>query len=200
MRLNVCSTLLNQSPTRSLWKVKICTTPKFLTLYSFPCYTFLWPEDGQQWPKNFVNITNRLHISCVLTYLPLLTKRSISTFCMLHTYRYWQQLLPPGHECATWYLNTDNDTILFQDFSINLRLVICVVSDHTNTVSCNSCKETSFFSAVRFSSFFGFQHSNAYRSVGIFPLNYKQQSCHLYQFKDPFKDTAIHKVILNIAK
>jgi len=39
------------------------------TLYSFPPYTFLWPEDGPQWPKYVVVSTiNRIQDSCVLTY------------------------------------------------------------------------------------------------------------------------------------
>jgi len=39
------------------------------TLYSFPLYTFLWPEDSPQWPKHVVvSIINRIQESCVLTY------------------------------------------------------------------------------------------------------------------------------------
>ena len=39
------------------------------TLYSFPLYTFLWPEDGPQWPKHVVVSTiNRIQDSCVVTY------------------------------------------------------------------------------------------------------------------------------------
>ena len=35
----------------------------------FPLYTFLWPEDGPQWPKHVVvSIINRIQDSCVLTY------------------------------------------------------------------------------------------------------------------------------------
>jgi len=39
------------------------------TVDSFPLYTFLWPEDGPQWPKHVVVSTiNRIQDSCVLTY------------------------------------------------------------------------------------------------------------------------------------
>ena len=38
------------------------------TLYSFPLYTFLLPEDGPQWPKHVVSLINRIQDSCVLTY------------------------------------------------------------------------------------------------------------------------------------
>ena len=38
------------------------------TLYSFPLYIFLWPEDGLQWSKHVVvSIINRIQDSCVLT-------------------------------------------------------------------------------------------------------------------------------------
>ena len=39
------------------------------TMYSFPLYTFLWPEDGPQWPKHVVvGLINRIQDSCFLTY------------------------------------------------------------------------------------------------------------------------------------
>ena len=39
------------------------------TLYSFPLYKFLWPEEGQHWPKHVViSIINKIQDSCVLTY------------------------------------------------------------------------------------------------------------------------------------
>jgi len=35
------------------------------TLYSFPLYKFLWPEDDPQWPKHVVvGIINRIQYSC----------------------------------------------------------------------------------------------------------------------------------------
>ena len=40
----------------------------YRTVYSFTIYTFLWPEDGPQWPKNVVvSIINRIRYSCVVT-------------------------------------------------------------------------------------------------------------------------------------
>ena len=38
------------------------------TVYSFPLYTFLRPEDCPQWPKHVISIINRIQDSCVLTY------------------------------------------------------------------------------------------------------------------------------------
>ena len=39
------------------------------TLYGFPLYIFLWPEDDPQWPKHVVvNLIKRTQDSCVLTY------------------------------------------------------------------------------------------------------------------------------------
>ena len=40
------------------------------TVYSFLLYTFLWHEDGPQWPKHVVvsSITYRIRDSCVVTY------------------------------------------------------------------------------------------------------------------------------------
>ena len=39
------------------------------TLYIFPLNTFLWPEDGPQWPKHVVvSKINRIQDSCVLNY------------------------------------------------------------------------------------------------------------------------------------
>ena len=58
-----------------------------------------------------------------------INKRHIGAFCMLHSGRYLKQLLPPGRELTTWYVNTDNDTISFQDFQICLRILIRIVSD-----------------------------------------------------------------------
>jgi len=42
--------------TRSHRKFRICTTTNDLTLYRFLHYTFLWPEDGLQWPKHAVSL------------------------------------------------------------------------------------------------------------------------------------------------
>jgi len=39
-------------------------------LYSFPVYTFLWPDDGPQWPKHVVSVTDRIQDGSVLTYPP----------------------------------------------------------------------------------------------------------------------------------
>ena len=39
------------------------------TLYSFPLYIFLRPEDDPQWPKHVVvSVINRIQDSCVLSY------------------------------------------------------------------------------------------------------------------------------------
>jgi len=49
------------------------------TVYSFPPYTFLWSEEGPQWPKHVViSIINRIQESCVLTYptLSLIAKNT----------------------------------------------------------------------------------------------------------------------------
>jgi len=46
---------------RSCWKFRIRTTTNDHALYSFPHYTFLWPEDGPQWPKHVViSLINRI--------------------------------------------------------------------------------------------------------------------------------------------
>ena len=37
------------------------------TVYRFPLYIFLWPEDGPQWPKH-VSLIIRIQDSCILTY------------------------------------------------------------------------------------------------------------------------------------
>ena len=43
------------------------------TLYSFPLYTFLWPEDSPQWPKHVVaSVINRIKDSCVWCTYPFL--------------------------------------------------------------------------------------------------------------------------------
>ena len=42
------------------WKFTICTTTNDLTLYSFPHYKLLWPEDGPQWPKHVFSIINTI--------------------------------------------------------------------------------------------------------------------------------------------
>ena len=44
----------------SRWKFRMCTTTNDLTLYSFPHYTFLWPEDGPKWPKHVVSLINKI--------------------------------------------------------------------------------------------------------------------------------------------
>ena len=57
-----------QLTTRSRWKFRICTYTMII-LYSFPLYTFLWPENDPQWPKHVVvSIISRIQDSCVLTY------------------------------------------------------------------------------------------------------------------------------------
>jgi len=54
------------------------------TLYSFPLYTFLWPEDGPQWPKYVVvGIINRIQDSCVLMY-PTPSLIAYNTTGMMH--------------------------------------------------------------------------------------------------------------------
>jgi len=60
----------------------ICNTTNEHTLYSFPYYTFLWPEDGPHWPKHVVSIKSGYKDSCVLTYLPL--PNYINTTGMMH--------------------------------------------------------------------------------------------------------------------
>ena len=51
--------------------------------YSFPLYTFLWPEDNPEWPKHVVvSIINRIQDICVMTYpTPSIYNKYISTFC-----------------------------------------------------------------------------------------------------------------------
>ena len=54
------------------------------TLYSFPLYTFLWPEDGPRWPKHVViSIINRIQDRCVLTY-PTPSLIAYNTTGMMH--------------------------------------------------------------------------------------------------------------------
>ena len=54
------------------------------TVYSFPLYTFLWPEDGPQWPKHVVvSIINRIKDSCILTY-PTPSLIAYNTTGMMH--------------------------------------------------------------------------------------------------------------------
>ena len=54
------------------------------TVYSFPLYTFLWPEDSPQWPKHVVvSIINRTQDSCVLTY-PTPSLIAYNTTGMMH--------------------------------------------------------------------------------------------------------------------
>ena len=46
--------------TRSRWKFRICTTTNDLNCIVFPHYTFLWHEDGTQWPKHVVSLTKQI--------------------------------------------------------------------------------------------------------------------------------------------
>ena len=58
-----------QPTTRSRWKFRICTYTMIILCIVFLLYTFLWPEDGPQWPKHVVVSTiNRIKNRCVLTY------------------------------------------------------------------------------------------------------------------------------------
>jgi len=47
------------------------------TVCSFPLYTFMWPEDGPQWPKHVVVVStiNRIQDSCADVPHPSLTQR-----------------------------------------------------------------------------------------------------------------------------
>jgi len=56
----ISSIWINRMTTRSRWKFRICTTTNDLTLYSFPLYTFLCPEDGPQWPKHVVSLIKQI--------------------------------------------------------------------------------------------------------------------------------------------
>ena len=56
----ISSIRINRITMGSCWKFGICTTTNALTLYSFPHYTFLWPEDGQQWPKHAVSLIKQI--------------------------------------------------------------------------------------------------------------------------------------------
>ena len=49
-----------QPTKRSRWKFTICTYTMTITVYSFPLYIFLCPEDGPQWSKHVVSIINRI--------------------------------------------------------------------------------------------------------------------------------------------
>jgi len=51
---NISSIWINQTTMRSHWEFRTCTCTNDHTLYSFPHYKFLWPEDGPQWPKHVV--------------------------------------------------------------------------------------------------------------------------------------------------
>ena len=70
-------TRINRITTGSRRKFTICTTTNNHTLYSFPLYTFLWPEDGPKWPKHVVNLTNRIQRQLCFD----IPTPSLSTFC-----------------------------------------------------------------------------------------------------------------------
>jgi len=78
------------------------------TLYSFPLYTFLWPEDGPQWPKHVVSIINRIQDSCVLTYpthsLIAVNLLVIYIFWIWIMHRIWNisKILSPNLPGGTW--------------------------------------------------------------------------------------------------
>jgi len=58
---HISSIWINRTTMRSCCKFRIYTTTNDRTLYSFPHYTLLWPEDGPQWLKNVVISTiNRI--------------------------------------------------------------------------------------------------------------------------------------------
>jgi hypothetical protein len=60
VELIISSIWINRMTTRSSWTFRTCTTTNDLILYSFPHYTFLWPEDGPQWSKHVVSLINRI--------------------------------------------------------------------------------------------------------------------------------------------
>jgi len=66
----ISSIWINRITTRSRWKFRMCTTTNDLTCIVFPHYTFLWPEDGPQWPKHFVSLIKQTQRQLCFDYLP----------------------------------------------------------------------------------------------------------------------------------
>ena len=67
----ISSIRISRITTRPRWKFRICTTPNDLTCIVFPHYTFLWPEDGPQWPKYVVSLIKQIQrLLCFDVYLP----------------------------------------------------------------------------------------------------------------------------------
>ena len=89
------------------------------TLYSFPLYTFLWPEDGPQWPKHVVSIINRTQDSCVLTY-PTPSLRELFCFVMPENVSHLKRAISflttrlHPHVPSSWYMCSAD--ILLQPF------------------------------------------------------------------------------------
>jgi len=56
------------------------------TVYSFPLYTFLWPEDGPQWPKHVVvSIINRVQRRLCFDVPYTLPNYWISNYIEIHS-------------------------------------------------------------------------------------------------------------------
>jgi hypothetical protein len=114
-------------------------------LYSFPQYTFLWPEDSPQWPKHVViSIINRIQDNCVSTYPTILNFRIVSnmhlyyehTLYSLTLYKFlWREDGPQStkHDVVSLRNRIQDSCVLTYPTILNFRRVynMHLYYDHT---------------------------------------------------------------------